>query len=502
MKYKTFLILIFSFFLSACCNFSWMYARKLPLTEPVEPLKELSHLKNNEAWFGIILNGKKKVGFNHYRIEKYKDNPEVFKITSEAFLKFSFLGFKEQINLKEIDLVNPDLSLINFTGEQRIDDKKVIINGEIKDKELTVKIIDENITHTQKFKLKNELYSSISPYLYPVLKGLNIGETYNYQSYLTETQSLENIKQKILSYEKNELCDEPAFKVRTSIGLVSADSWINKNGETLIEMEMGGLLNSMKEDEISAKKFIYEESLLKDDILLDFSLVKTDKDISNPGSVKILHLKLAGMDEANAIISDERQKASRLTENGAPKVEYIIDAASADTQTPLLLPINEPKPNRYLKPSIYIQSTNHEVIEKSKEVLAGEKNSLVAVTRLVRWVSSEIKDDLSDSFSALNVLHSKKGECQSHTYLYTALARASGIPTKVVSGIVYMEGKGFLYHTWAESYIGKWIAVDPTFAQIPADATHIKFVEGETFDDISPLANIIGKIKAEIIEYK
>lgn len=502
MKYKIPLILFFPLFLSACCNFSWMYAKKLPLTEPVQPLKELSGFKNKEAWFGIILNGQKKVGFNHYKIEKYQDSPEIYKITSEALLKFSFLGFKQEINLKETDLVNPNLSLISFSGEQRIGDKKVTMNGEVKNEELTVKIVDENLTHTQKFKLKNKLYSSTAPYLYPFLKGFKIEDVFSYQSYLLEIQSLQNIKQKILSYEKNELCDEPAFKVRTSIGLVSADSWINKDGETLIEMEMGGLLISMKEDEISAKKFIYQESLSKDDILLDFSLVKADKIISNPRNVKTLHLKLVGMDEEDAIISDERQKAYKLAENGISKVEYKIDLIPAEIERPSLLPINEPLLNKYLKPSIYIQSSNQEIIEKSKEVVGDEKNSLVAIKRLVQWVSREVEDDFSDSFSALNVLHSKKGECQAHTYLYTALARASGIPTKIVSGIVYMEGKGFLYHAWAESYAGKWIAVDPTFEQIPADATHIKFVEGETFDDISPLVNIIGKIKAEITEYK
>jgi hypothetical protein len=48
----------------------------------------------------------------------------------------------------------------------------------------------------------------------------------------------------------------------------------------------------------------------------------------------------------------------------------------------------------------------------------------------------------------------------------------------------------------------RWISLDPTFGQLAADATHIKFVEGETPDDLLPLVDFIGKIRAEIISVK
>jgi len=58
-----------------------------------------------------------------------------------------------------------------------------------------------------------------------------------------------------------------------------------------------------------------------------------------------------------------------------------------------------------------------------------------------------------------------------------ALLRASGIPCRVVGGIVYSEYfGGFLYHVWCEAFLGEWIDIDPTFGQMPADATHIVFL--------------------------
>jgi hypothetical protein len=46
---------------------------------------------------------------------------------------------------------------------------------------------------------------------------------------------------------------------------------------------------------------------------------------------------------------------------------------------------------------------------------------------------------------------------------------------------------------------GRWVAVDPTFVQLPADATHIKLIEGERPSDLLPLVDLIGKLQVRII---
>jgi transglutaminase-like putative cysteine protease len=99
------------------------------------------------------------------------------------------------------------------------------------------------------------------------------------------------------------------------------------------------------------------------------------------------------------------------------------------------------------------------------------------------------------------VLRTREAECQGHAYLYAALARALGIPTRLANGIVYSEQfDGFLFHTWAESLVnGRWIAVDPTFGTVPADATHVKLIEGETLAQLVPLADWVGRLKVRVL---
>jgi hypothetical protein len=108
------------------------------------------------------------------------------------------------------------------------------------------------------------------------------------------------------------------------------------------------------------------------------------------------------------------------------------------------------------------------------------------------------KGDVGIVRSSLDVLHTKTGVCRDYAILYTALARSAGIPTKVVSGLVFWQGK-FYYHAWAESYTGRWTPVDATLPTDFVDATHIKFAEGDATSMFS-LARLMGVIKAEILK--
>ena len=115
----------------------------------------------------------------------------------------------------------------------------------------------------------------------------------------------------------------------------------------------------------------------------------------------------------------------------------------------------------------------------SRQRLCGGKDARKAALRIKNWVYKEIAKEPTVSIpNALEVLQTKKGDCNEHTVLFNAIARAAGIPAKTVVGVVYLRG-AFYYHAWSEVWIGEWISVDSVLNQFPADATHIKFLEGE-----------------------
>ena len=83
-----------------------------------------------------------------------------------------------------------------------------------------------------------------------------------------------------------------------------------------------------------------------------------------------------------------------------------------------------------------------------------------------------------------SVLAEGRGDCTEHALLFVALARAAGIPARQVHGLVHTDtgaGPALYWHEWAEILLdGRWVAVDPTFGQFPADATHLALGTGRS----------------------
>jgi transglutaminase-like putative cysteine protease len=118
--------------------------------------------------------------------------------------------------------------------------------------------------------------------------------------------------------------------------------------------------------------------------------------------------------------------------------------------------------------------------------------------KIKNWVYKEIAKQPTVSIpNALEVLQTKRGDCNEHTVLFNALARAAGIPAKTVVGIVYLRG-AFYYHAWSEIWLSEWISIDSVLNQFPSDVTHVKFLEGE-IDRQLDILQLIGNLKIEVL---
>ena len=106
--------------------------------------------------------------------------------------------------------------------------------------------------------------------------------------------------------------------------------------------------------------------------------------------------------------------------------------------------------------------------------------------------------------SAREVLRTKIGDCNEHTALYVAMARAIGIPARIAVGLTFVRG-AFYYHAWPEVYLdegagrGYWLPVDPTLNQFPADATHLRLARGG-LDRQAAILPLIGRMKMEVLD--
>jgi hypothetical protein len=442
-----------------------------------------------------VFNGK-RIGFSHFRLAPADEKRGLYDIHSEAYLHVRLLMFDKTIKLKSFDQVAADLSLVRFRYAYDLDGNRLQLRGRRVDQRLEVEIRSRDQTHRQTIALKDKLYPTSVIALYPALHGLAVDRRYSYRVYDGETKSVATVKQDILAYEESELFTGPAFRVKTRLHGQNVTSWLDDYGRPLLEMSLGGVFIAALENKKKAQNYLTAAALNKDETLLDFSLIKSNITIDNPYGIKSMEIELSGINASFNIPSDQRQQCRTREEKRICRTHTQIQNTEKASAA-----VDPAKMKRYLQSSLTVPSGNPLIHQTAEMIISDTRGTLNSVRSIFDWIRNNIEQKPVDVFTALDVLEGRKAECQGHSLLYAAFARAAKIPTRVVNGVVYSKNQqGFLYHSWAESLIdGRWMAVDPTLRQIPADATHIKLIEGERMGDLLPLVDLIGHIKIEII---
>lgn len=150
----------------------------------------------------------------------------------------------------------------------------------------------------------------------------------------------------------------------------------------------------------------------------------------------------------------------------------------------------------YLSPGPLIESNDLRIAAQARLIAAGDRDPRHVVERLTHWVAGAVRDDTSGAVSgAVGVLTHRRGDCNERVQLFVAMARALGVPARPVAGLLWVRGR-FYYHAWAEVYLGDWVAVDPTFDQLPADAAHVRLAIGALARPLE-LARLVGRLTLE-----
>lgn len=153
----------------------------------------------------------------------------------------------------------------------------------------------------------------------------------------------------------------------------------------------------------------------------------------------------------------------------------------------------------YTLPTVTVQADHPDIIKLSK-AMQKDTDSLCAVVRIFNdSVYRMLKKKNTTTFSsAVETLRSGFGDCGEHAVLLAALLRATGIPARVVMGLVYMSsGKGYYYHAWVSAYTGKWIFADPSHGAFPADRDRIPLMIDDTGEKVLQLSKLFGRVKVE-----
>jgi transglutaminase-like putative cysteine protease len=151
-----------------------------------------------------------------------------------------------------------------------------------------------------------------------------------------------------------------------------------------------------------------------------------------------------------------------------------------------------------MKAETFVESDNPAIKDLARKLKGDSTDAVAVARRLHRWVYDNIEKTPTVSIpSAVDVLRTKRGNCNEHTVLLTALARAAGIPARMHAGLVYLDGR-FYYHAWTSLYLGtEWVPVDAALGQFPADVTHLSFIEGG-LQNQAAILRLIGHLQISL----
>lgn len=162
----------------------------------------------------------------------------------------------------------------------------------------------------------------------------------------------------------------------------------------------------------------------------------------------------------------------------------------------------------YLAPNTHVV-INDDIKKLAREITAGEKNPILAARKIYDWelknVEYWVKDPdnkkASPVGSTLYTLEKRTGNCTDFHSLWTSLARAEGIPTRMVYGSFMkaeLDGKDKdqSYHCWPEFYapgVG-WVPHDVAvadifvgdFATTPANDEKVRLTTADGYKGADP----------------
>jgi transglutaminase-like putative cysteine protease len=128
----------------------------------------------------------------------------------------------------------------------------------------------------------------------------------------------------------------------------------------------------------------------------------------------------------------------------------------------------------FLASEPYIETTASPIRRLAAEVKGA--NETATMSSIYNWVRSHLSyaGFVADDLGAEYAMRERRGDCTEYAYLTAALARANGIPARVMGGYVTSAdtiARSRDYHNWAELYVdGAWRLVDAQKERLQTNA--------------------------------
>ncbi len=464
--------------------------------------------------FYTLTMGERTIGQATSRLDTLSDG---FELEDVMNLELPALGQTGLAVARTRVKLSPSLVMENFTFTLDSEVGRFEASGELRpDTTLDVRIVSAGSEQNLSFRLPQPpIMSNVVPIRVAMGEGLVVGETVRLPVFDPTSLSTRTVEVHIIEHDTLFVTDSaafneegrwvsartdsvPAWKIAEVFGGIRVESWVDEDGRILEASSALGF--SMQKTEYELARQAQEDSRLVSastiygDVILS-TAVQSNIDFDDVEQHGELRFRLTGVDLEGFQLDGGRQTLQGDT--------LVVRREDWDNVDPgYRLPYAFMDLREALEPEPLIQSDDERIIRRARELTARRTQWSQDPKEVARQLTMSVYGMLEKSITfsvpnAVQVLETLRGDCNEHTVLFVALARALGLPARTAVGLVYVNG-AFFYHAWPEVWLDEWVAVDPTFGQYPADASHIRFVIGGLAQQVE-IVRLIGNLDIEVL---
>ena len=473
------------------CQMGALVNRAYLQAAPVALGGDLSRYGPSAHWKGIYYRGD-KIGFV---VGQTTPRDDGYELQEDGQIQMTLMGATTAARLSTSALVDRAFGLRSFSFSLDPGTGSIAVTGHLEALRLHLRIQTPTGTRDETRDLMEAPLLGLNLPRHLAAQGLAPGK--RFQVRIFDPATLANAPM-FIEVKERELVRAagrplPAFRVEGRFSGISSTSWITETGEVLREESPTGLV-ILKETQEQATALAVSAQVRAD--LLQAAAIepRMDRPIDDPSAVEYLRVRLTGA----GLSGPDLQGVGQSVDGEIFEVRYTDHLPPGP---------HDPDLQEYLAAEPFIESDAPEIVAEARRATAGITGSRAQAERLVRHVNALLEKKPTLSLpSAREVLRTKVGDCNEHTILYVALARALGLPARVAVGLVHLRG-AFFYHAWSEVYLdeaggrGRWLAVDPTLNQFAADATHLRLARGG-LDRQAAILPLIGRARIAVIEFR
>lgn len=464
-----------------------------------------------DEWYALYLNDR-KAGYTHEQVAE-KRAGEVVTYESKLHQEFALARGNVSVRFVTDTTVSEDAEGRLIAFRQQIQGPmSLTLDGKVEGEELVITSSAGQASETRRVPV----HDGLCPWALHRLRqrmGYEPGTKYTASAFIPDMParpvevSLEVVgKEEAQVFEITKHLQRTDTTISSLPGITSSD-WVDDSGTVwLVRARLPGNFT------LEGRRATKELALAPDDPsdVLAASVMPTDKPISEPRSLEHLEIVLQLLDESAdepAVPSGSHQHVERVEEG----LRITIKRAHPSPDSSYTLPYTGAEHTEMVRANVWMETEAPVVVEMTLEAVGEEDDALAAAKRIEGYVREIISEkSLSVGFAtAAETAVQKAGDCTEHAVLVAALARAAGMPSRVVGGLVYAENLpavpegGFGYHMWTEVYVGEWLPLDAALGG--HDATHLALVRsdlnspGDLLAISSAISRLFGCARVQVL---